>query len=195
MEYDKKIFQFPKLGFSMTGHSRSASYTGFYIPELNWALDAGININKYVSHAFVTHGHLDHSFMVPFMLSRDATTNFYAPTETTPFLQRYMRSSHQLNDCVEDIHDRKYVISPALVGSEYQIQTGKQLYIMKPVQCVHSVPSIGYCFYDRRKKLKEEYKNLKGAEIAKLRKEGIEVSEDVNHPLFAFMGDTTIEVF
>lgn len=38
-------------------------------------------------------------------------------------------------------------------------------------------------------------KHLPGSEIAKLRKSGVEVSEDSFHPLFVFMGDTHITVF
>lgn len=35
-------------------------------------------------------------------------------------------------------------------------------------------------------------KSLPGSEIAKLRKSGVEVSEEYFHPLFVFMGDTHI---
>eukprot|EP00164_Ancoracysta_twista_P001236 GFYU01001622.1.p1 GENE.GFYU01001622.1~~GFYU01001622.1.p1 ORF type:complete len:142 (-),score=41.96 GFYU01001622.1:204-629(-) len=46
-----------------------------------------------------------------------------------------------------------------------------------------------------RSRLKEEYKSLAGREIAELRKSGKEVSETVYVPMFAFLGDTTSEVF
>jgi len=43
--------------------------------------------------------------------------------------------------------------------------------------------------------LKDEYKNLPGPEIGKLRKTGVEVSETFQVSNFAFLGDTTVEVF
>ena len=39
----------------------------------------------------------------------------------------------------------------------------------------HSVPCVGFAFFERRKKLKDEYKGLAGGEIGKLRKAGVEV--------------------
>ena len=43
--------------------------------------------------------------------------------------------------------------------------------------------------------MKPEYQGLPGKDIGALKKSGVEVSDLVNHPLFAFMGDTSIEVF
>jgi ribonuclease Z len=43
--------------------------------------------------------------------------------------------------------------------------------------------------------MKSEYKDLAKNEIINLRKNGVEISENVHLPLFAFLGDTTHKVF
>ncbi|CAF1635469.1 unnamed protein product [Didymodactylos carnosus] len=60
----------------------------------------------------------------------------------------------------------------------------------------HSVPCCGYGFYECRQKLKKEFQHLSGKDIGMLRKtNGVEVTEEVMIPLFAFMGDTTAVIF
>ena len=62
-------------------------------------------------------------------------------------------------------------------------------------QCFHPVPCVGYIFYQNKHKIKPEYAALKGPEIAKLRKEGVEIQMKVESPMFAFIGDTSVEIF
>jgi hypothetical protein len=80
---------------------------------------------------------------------------------------------------------RKYNINP----------TGKKSYTMSVIECIHPVPCVGYCFWEPRSKLKEEYKSLDGKKIGELRKSGVEVSETVELPMFVFMGDTAANIF
>ena len=42
--------------------------------------------------------------------------------------------------------------------------------------------------------MKDEYKNLKGNEIAQLRKDGKQVTEETVEPTIVFTGDTTIQL-
>ena len=60
--------------------------------------------------------------------------------------------------------------------------------------CFHRVPCVGYGFSQMRRKLKPEYADLEGREIGRLRKEGVEVSSMEEIHLFAFLGDTTVEL-
>jgi len=192
--FDQRTWKFPHCKFTLHGHSRSAHSTCFFIPELGWALDGGLPIHKDVDYVFVTHGHLDHSFNIPFMLSRKQVMNVFVPPGTAHFFQNFMVSSFKLNDATDDIHDRHYTINTAETNVMFEIG-GHQKYTMRAINCVHSVPCVGYYFYEKRTKLKEEYRAMSGAEIGKLRKSGVDVSEHVDFPLFAYLGDTTTEVF
>lgn len=55
--------------------------------------------------------------------------------------------------------------------------------------------TVGFAFSEVRKRLKPEYASLKGSDIGKLRKLGVDVSEGFEKPLFVFCGDTSPEVF
>tara|TARA_R110002050_G_scaffold224465_1_gene360452 strand:+ start:664 stop:1248 length:585 start_codon:yes stop_codon:yes gene_type:complete len=76
------------------------------------------------------------------------------------------------------------------------LQIGKNNSIkVDVIDCCHSVPCLGFCFSERRSKLKEKCRCLAGKEIMALRKKGETVSEEVDFPLFCYLGDTSIDVF
>jgi ribonuclease Z len=59
----------------------------------------------------------------------------------------------------------------------------------------HTVPSVGYVVWDRRKKLKPEYQGLRGDEIRDLRLSGVEVAAEVRVPIVCYTGDTAPAAF
>ena len=54
----------------------------------------------------------------------------------------------------------------------------------------HTLPSLGFLVWERRKKLKPEYTHLSNEEIRDLRLSGVEVSREIRIPKVAYMGDT-----
>lgn len=61
--------------------------------------------------------------------------------------------------------------------------------------CSHTVPCVGYGFFEKRTKLRSDFVGLNGKQIQELKKQNVSVTEEIFHPLFAFFGDTTPEVF
>ncbi len=57
----------------------------------------------------------------------------------------------------------------------------------------HTVPSLGYIVWERRKKLKAEYRELRGEQIRDIRLSGVEVSEESRLPRLAYLGDSRPE--
>ena len=55
---------------------------------------------------------------------------------------------------------------------------------------MHTVPSVGYIVWERRRKLREEFQGLTGDQIRDLRLGGTEVSEERRVPLVAYLGDS-----
>ena len=55
----------------------------------------------------------------------------------------------------------------------------------------HTVPSLGFVVWDRRRKLKPEYQALSGDEIRDLRLSGKEVTEEIRRPRVAYLGDSS----
>ena len=54
----------------------------------------------------------------------------------------------------------------------------------------HTVPSLGYLVWDRRRKLKPEYQGLEGDQIRDIRLSGKEVTHEVRMPLVCYVGDS-----
>jgi hypothetical protein len=48
------------------------------------------------------------------------------------------------------------------------------------IDCEHPVKSVGYCFFEKRKRLKDEFKGKTGRELGQLRKDGVELNEEVS---------------
>jgi len=195
---DKRKFKFPVGGMTIIGHSRSAEMTGFFIPETGWALDVGTSFGAHqVYHAFITHGHLDHSIMIieiiPFVGSHRNLV-VWCDEKIQKYVANYIETSQMLNDSLDVPHKRPYSLRQVTIGETYDIP-GKVKYTVTPVRCDHTVPSVGYCFDEKREKLKKDYSHMTGYEIAKLRTSGVNVTETVLIPLFVFMGDTTTEVY
>ena len=55
----------------------------------------------------------------------------------------------------------------------------------------HTLPSLGYIVWERRKKLKPEYLTLAGEEIRDLKNSGVEISYEIKLPRVAYLGDST----
>jgi ribonuclease Z len=75
-------------------------------------------------------------------------------------------------------------------GDEFELS--REL-ILQAVPTRHTVVSLGYLVWERRKKLKTEYQGLSGDQIRDIRLSGVEVSEERRMPLVGFTGDTSPE--
>jgi ribonuclease Z len=76
------------------------------------------------------------------------------------------------------------------VQPNQEIELSREL-VVKAFATKHTVPSLGYLVWERRKKLKPEYHDLSGEEIRDLRLSGVEVSAEIRLPKVAYLGDTS----
>ena len=156
---------------------------------------------------FITHTHSDHVNRVTHVVSRRKPPTIYVPQSAKGLVEGYinahqaMTDNRPLSELLEAMQrghpdwtvNRNLV--PVSVGDKLQINKGNSIYRVEVIKCEHYVDCIGYCIYEVRKGLKEQYKGLPGKEIAALRKSGVEINEEIEKPLFVFMGDTTTAVF
>ena len=68
---------------------------------------------------------------------------------------------------------------PVKPGDEFELS---REHVMTTYATFHTIPSVGYIVWDRRKKLKDEYHDLTGEQIRDLRYSGVEVSRDSRSP-------------
>ncbi|CAF1058387.1 unnamed protein product [Rotaria sordida] len=185
--------------FTLTGYSRAGEATALFVPEMDMMLDAGtiVTTTKF-RRLFVTHSHLDHSFQIPLMYSPSSPMplDIYVSHESLPHFNAYLTSAQLLNDHGDEKAFATCSKRFTLHGvSDKQIIDLDDLYRVEIINCHHTVPCVGYVFYEKRKKLKSDYSHLNGKQIQEIKKQGIDIIEQIYVPLFAFLGDTTPDVF
>jgi len=145
-------------------------------------------------HICITHGHGDHIgrlHSIPMLRKRkelDPATILLPGACVKDWLQAYA-SLAKINGGAPRLPRGTDVIN---VSTKPVTQVGKDLYI-HALPTIHRVPSVGYVLTEIRRKLKKEYIGLPGKEIGQLKKDGVKITDDVEVPLFAYTGDTTIE--
>ncbi len=176
-------------GLTIEGYSRAAVQTYFRIPELKIGLDMGGSPWSFMGTQtfFISHAHLDHLAALPAYVARrrmmkmDPPT-IYLPAAVLESVERMLRAWQRL--------DRGRMVCD-LIGVEPgdEIDLSRE-HVVTVFPTKHTVPSVGYVIWDRRKKLKPEYANLAGEQIRDLRYSGVDVSEEVRVPILCYTGDT-----
>lgn len=183
---------------TFVGRSRAADCTTIYVAELGINLDAGQNYQPHANQnaVFITHSHADHCFGATHFVSRARKPRFFIPTPFAALLDSYLLHAQELTNGAPFDPPSDFETNHVTVG----VVPGDVVDVSKTVQArvfqmCHSIQCVGYGFFERRLKLKDEHRSKSGQEIAALRKAGVDVSEAVDERLFAFCGDTTAEVF
>lgn len=177
-------------GLTIEGYSRAAVQSYWRIPEMSLGFDLGAQPWSFMGteNWFVTHGHLDHIAALPVYVARRRMMKMeppviYAPEETIEpikaVLHAFMRLDRGRMPCD---------LRPVQPGDE--IQLSREL-VVSAHATRHTVPSLGYVVWDRRRKLKPEFQGLPGDKIRDLKLAGTEIAEEIRMPLLAYAGDTS----
>lgn len=191
----------PAVGpYQLIGCSRARHATAFVVPELGLALDAGARVHAGLHEdVFITHTHSDHVHMLTHVKTRRKPPRLHVPAHAADLVERFLLVAQELTDNQVTpegfVRDPSYTLRPLEVGAVADLPRRGLKLRVRTVGTTHSVPSLGYLFFEVREKLKAELLGRAGAEIAALRRAGEVVTEEVERPLFAFLGDTTAEVF
>ncbi|MEO2033566.1 MAG: metal-dependent hydrolase, partial [Planctomycetaceae bacterium] len=176
-------------GLTIEGYSRAAVQSYWRIPELKVGFDMGGSPWSFMGTQtfLISHGHLDHMAAMPAYVARrrmmkmDPPT-IYVPKQIVDAVWRMLKSWQQL--------DRGRMMCELVgvePGDEFDLS---REHVVTVFETKHTVPSVGYIVWDRRKKLKAEYQGLSGDEIRDIRLAGNEVSEEIRVPLVCYVGDT-----
>ena len=187
--------------WSITGYSRSAFRTGFYVNGLNIMLDAGPQCFKKPDHIFVTHPHADHIANLPLTLigSSEETHkyNINCPKEASDKLKKYIVSMFEANALCDDLPvDDWFTIHPLACDDEpLELTCNKSKIKIEIIKCDHGIPTLSYGFGLIKNKLNPIYQGKSGKELRELRKSGVNITTKVIEKKFCFVCDTSIEVF
>ena len=176
-------------GLTIEGYSRAAVQTYWRIPELKIGFDLGAQPWGFMGTAtwFVSHGHLDHIAALPVYVARRRMMKMeppviYLPEQNIEHVERILRAFTRL-----DRGRMPCELLPAAAGDE--IELSREL-VVTVSETVHTVPSLGFVVWERRRKLKQEFHGLPGDKIRDLRLSGVDVTEERRAPLLAYTGDT-----
>ena len=177
-------------GLTLEGYSRAAVQTYWRLPELKLGFDLGGQPWSFMAtpNWFVSHAHLDHIAALPVYVARRRMMKMepptiYLPSEAVEGVDRVLRAFQRLD---------RGRMPVKLVGLEpgVEVELSREL-VVSVFATRHTIPSLGFLVYERRKKLKPEYRDLLGDQIRDLRLSGVEVSAEVRVPKVAYLGDTS----
>lgn len=144
-------------------------------------------------HVFLTHVHQDHSAGVFRHLSvrrmfGAKPTRVYCPAESAEALKGVIRAFEAMEE------KERADLDPVVMGLRPgdQVHLGRR-YTVNVFDVVHRIASRGYTVIENRRTLRPAYQGLPGADIHAARLRGETVSDEHPHPVFTYVGDSTIE--
>ncbi len=189
---DQPIRVLKHRNLTIEGYSRAAVQTYWRIPELNLGFDLGSQPWAFMGtpNWFVSHTHIDHMMALPTYVARRRMMKMepptiYLPEEAVEPMSRILRLVSRLD---------RGRLPCQLVGLRpgQEVELSRELVVTTSAS-KHTVPSLGFIVWNRRKKLKAEFQHLSGPEIRDLRLSGVEVTYEVRIPLVAYLGDSAPE--
>jgi len=147
---------------------------------------------------FLTHVHGDHSSSLPLMTCRWCPPTIFVPYQALETCQAYLESYldfrlHGQDSKNGNKRSPTYYLRGVEAGSKVDLTTKPHKdKAVEVFQCIHSVICVGYGFLQKKKKLKHEYAEFSGKELGILRKQGVQIDQTIETPMFVFMGDTTV---
>jgi ribonuclease Z len=189
---DQPVRTLVHKNFTIEGFSRAAVQTYWRIPELKLGFDLGAQPWSFMGTPtwFVSHTHIDHVLALPAYVARRRMMKMeppviYLPEKAVDTVGRLLRQVSRLD---------RGRLPCELVGTRpgEEIELSREL-VVTVSATRHTVPSLGYLVWERRRKLKPEYQHLRGHEIRDLRLGGTDVTNEIRVPRLAYLGDSAPE--
>jgi ribonuclease Z len=175
---------------TIEGYSRAAVQTYWRVPEMNLGFDLGGQPWSFMGTPtwFVSHTHMDHLIALPVYVARRRMMKMeppviYLPEAAIEPMERVLRLLSRM-----DRGRLPCQLLPARPGEEIDLSREQ---VVTVSATTHTVPSLGFVVWERRRKLKAEYQGLEGHQIRDLRLGGTEVTNEVRIPRLAYLGDSS----
>ena len=189
MPKDQPVKTLAHNNLTVEGFSRAAVQTYWRVPELKIGFDLGAQPWSFMGTPtwFVSHTHIDHIMALPTYVARRRMMKMSAPTIYLPEpavdpVRRILRQVSRLD---------RGRLPCELVATRPGDEVDLSRELVVTVSATrHTVPSLGFVVWERRRKLKPEYLELPGEKIRDLRLAGTEVTREVRMPRLAYLGDS-----
>jgi ribonuclease Z len=174
---------------TIEGYSRAAVQSYWRIPELKIGFDLGAQPWDFMGTQtwLVTHMHLDHMAAIPVYVARRRMMKMEPPTI---YLPQYAVETVEILLKIIGKLDRGRLPCELIgvePGDEFDLSREHRVSVSATK---HTVPSVGYVVWEKRKKLKAEYQGLTNDQIRDIRLAGNDVTEEKRLPILAYTGDT-----
>jgi ribonuclease Z len=175
--------------FTVAGYSVAGEETVIIVPELDCVFDIGKCPREALTanHVLLSHGHLDHSAgIVYYFAQRDfqgiANGKALVPSALVRPLEALLAAWGRVEGHVPP---HEFVgLEP---GDDYTIRRGL---VCRAFATRHQGHSLGFSLVDVRQKLRSRFLGLTGPQIVELKQKGVQITDTVEYPLVAFLGDT-----
>lgn len=176
-------------GLTIEGYSRAAVQSYFRVAELKIGFDMGGTPWDFMGTPtfFITHAHLDHMVALPAYVARRRMMKMEPPTIYLP--EEVVDNTRRMLDSWQRLDRGRMVCDLIGVKPGQEIELGREN-VVTVFKTKHTVPSVGYLVWNRRNKLKPEYRELSGDQIRDIRLSGTEVTEELRQPRICYVGDT-----
>ena len=177
---------------TIDGYSRAAVQSYWRIAEMKLGFDLGAHPWDFMAlpRILVSHAHLDHIAALPAYVARRRMMKMEKPTIYMP--ESAVSSVDAMLKCFSRLDRGRLPCDLIPLTPNQEIELSREL-VVTTSATKHSIPSLGFIVWDRRKKLRPEYADLTGDQIRDIKLSGIDVTREVRIPLVAYTGDTAPE--
>ncbi|MGY8769509.1 MAG: MBL fold metallo-hydrolase [Pirellulales bacterium] len=186
------VKQLEHKDLSIQGYSKAAVQTYWRIPEMKLGFDLGLSPWDFMGTPtwFISHAHLDHIAALPVYVSRRRMMKMEPPTIYLP--ESTVDAAQQVLDAFSRLDRGRMPCKLVPVAPGDEIEVSREL-VVTVHETKHTIPSLGYVVWQRRRKLKPEFQELPGDQIRDLRLSGTEVTIEHRYPKLAYLGDSRPE--
>lgn len=181
-------------GLKIQGFSRAGDQTWFRIDPPGLALDVGKGASPLIGvrWIFLSHSHLDHTVGIPWVLTQRkhqglGPTTIFCPRTMAGDLVDYIGAASRLES--QDLSTEVVGLEP---GESRELEQGLRLEVF---EANHTVPALGCHLIRRQQKLRHDLEGMAPREVARLKRNGVEVTRECEELWLSYCGDTGAEVF
>ncbi len=176
--------------FTIEGYSRAAVQSYWRVPELRIGFDVGAHPWDFMSvpSLAISHVHLDHVASLAAYVARRRMMKMEPPTIYLP--EEALAPVESLLKVFARLDRGRLPCELIGVTPGQEVELSREL-VMSVHRTTHTIPSVAYIVWERRKKLKPEYLSLSGPEIRDLKMSGVDITTELRFPIVGYTGDTS----
>ncbi len=178
--------------YTIKGVSLGSARTTIMIKPGDILIDIGFGFNEAIRFPklYLTHGHVDHIADLIYYVSQRKLMSMEGPQIFCP--AELVEPLQQIIAHYEKIERTQYGHQIIALEANKEYNLGKGKFFM-PISMNHRIPSLGYCFFQYKRKLKKEYLSLPQERILELKMNNEDIFvQEKSYDLFV-TGDTNFQ--